>query len=247
MLKLGRKSRSRHPVTPDWGREHACSSTVCIDDVPVSPRRIMLLTDDDRQPELSTIRKRVAVVAASHSASVLLYDLAVATGWTDPYLHFAGSYPYVGIPDPHIAGAEWNRSLGKDNVRALGRAYLARQLQELEQHGVPATVVIPDRHGLSHLASCAKQERVDLIVIPAKFAHPTLWDRLRGYSVKRLVQHTDIPVAVYEADGSAWLANESGTTAGPHDAPRAPGGSDRGEADHDWLEESGVDWCAFHW
>lgn len=59
-------------------------------------------------------------------------------------------------------------SLGKDQLRMLGRGYLIRQIEEFEQHGVTAAAILPEGHGFAHMAKWAEQERVDLIVVPGK-------------------------------------------------------------------------------
>ena len=67
--------------------------------------------------------------------------------------------------------------------------------------------VIPARHDLETMARWAAREEADLIVVPGTWAHPSMAERLRGHVLARLTDHTHVPVAVYEADGSSWLAN----------------------------------------
>ena len=45
-----------------------------------------------------------------------------------------------------------------------------------------------------------------MILIPRSLVNPGLFDRLRGYSLNALLEHTNRPVTVVEADGSTWKA-----------------------------------------
>lgn len=108
MAKIGRKFRSQDQAIMPRATAQICTSTVCIDDLAMHPRRILLLTDNDRLPELITIRKMVADVAAPHSAAVALYDLKAAGYLTDPY--------------PHFAGSEWSTHWGRTSCGCWGAA-----------------------------------------------------------------------------------------------------------------------------
>ena len=152
----------------------------------------MVVTDDDHSAELRAIRRVVADAAATHAAAVALYDLSAAGTLTNPY--------------PHSAAASWRHALDPPQLRMLGREYLGKQIEEFEARGVSAQGVIPQHHSFGHLAAWAARERIDLIVLPGKWVRPGWWDRLRGHSLQRLLAHTAIPVAIYEADGTAWLA-----------------------------------------
>ncbi len=184
------------PATRDPRETHFCSSTVCLDDLAAPPHRLMVVTDDDRSAELAAIRRVVADAARGHDATVVLYDLSAAGTLTNPY--------------PHFAGAEWRHALDGPRLQALGRGYLLPQIAAFQTRGVPAQAVIPEHHSFAHLADWAERERIDLIILPAKWAHPAFRDRLRGHSLTRLLDHTGVPVAIYEADGSAWLATPDG-------------------------------------
>ena len=62
-------------------------------------------------------------------------------------------------------------------------------------------------HGFEHLAEWAIWEDADLVLIPVSLVNPDLFERLRGYSLKTLLEHTDRPVLVVYPDGSTWRAN----------------------------------------
>ena len=57
------------------------------------------------------------------------------------------------------------------------------------------------------MAEWAIWEDADLVLIPVSLVNPDLFERLRGYSLKTLLEHTDRPVPVVYPDGSTWRAN----------------------------------------
>ncbi|GIT45204.1 MAG: hypothetical protein Ct9H300mP11_31400 [Chloroflexota bacterium] len=54
--------------------------------------------------------------------------------------------------------------------------------------------------------------KADLIVIPESAARPGLIDRIKGYTLKILQNHTDIPVVLGSADGTAKLCTVRGVS-----------------------------------
>jgi hypothetical protein len=54
-----------------------------------------------------------------------------------------------------------------------------------------------------------KRGKVDLIVIPDFLVHPGLIERIKGYSLKTLLDNTAIPVLVYQSGDTAWLRTNS--------------------------------------
>ena len=54
----------------------------------------------------------------------------------------------------------------------------------------------------------AEKEKVDVIIIPYHYVEPGVLDRLRGYSLKSLLDHTDKQVVVMEESGDMWLARQ---------------------------------------
>jgi hypothetical protein len=49
----------------------------------------------------------------------------------------------------------------------------------------------------------AEQEKVDLIVTPDFLVHPGLIERIKGYSLKTLLDNTALPVLVYPSGDTA--------------------------------------------
>ena len=107
---------------------------------------------------------------------------------------------------------DWDRALGKKELNMAGRAYLARQLDDLDSNGVRGGAILPTGHGFRQLAEWAEQEKADLIVIPESAARPGLIDRIKGYTLKILQNHTDIPVVLGSADGTAQLCTVRGVS-----------------------------------
>ena len=106
-----------------------------------------------------------------------------------------------------------------------GRAYLARQLDDLDSNGVQGGAILPTGHGFKQLAEWAEQEKANLIVIPESAARPGLIDRIKGYTLKILQNHTDIPVVLGSADGTVQLCTVRGASQG---APRVRETATRG-------------------
>ena len=84
---------------------------------------------------------------------------------------------------------------------------MANQLEVIRARGAEAQAILPAAHGFEHLAEWAEREDADLVLIPVSLVNPDLFERLRGYSLKTLLEHTDRPVLVVYPDGSTWRAN----------------------------------------
>jgi hypothetical protein len=113
-----------------------------------------------------------------------MYDISSAS-------YLVNSYPSEEYE------TQWRRALDKMELALIQRKYLVQQLEELEGQGIRAGVVLPTGHGFSHLAQWAEREKVDLIVIPGFLVHPGLIERIKGYSLKTLLDNTALPVLVY--------------------------------------------------
>lgn len=162
------------------------------DQIPFPVRRMMIVTDDGQNHHLAELRQAGTQFAAKKSASVLLYDLSAASYLVSPY------------PSAEYE-REFNRAIDKKELGIIGRHYLVNQLEELEAQGLSSGVVLPTGHGFTQLAQRAEGENVDLIMIPSSLVRPGLFDRIKGYTLKVLIDHTSIPVLVYQEGGTAWL------------------------------------------
>jgi hypothetical protein len=165
-------------------------------------RRVMTITERTDSQPLRDIRSRTIDIARSYSAEVLLFEISAASYLVSPY--------------PEEDRKSWLRVLDERDLVRFGRSAIARQLAEIKASGIEAGAVLPTTHGFKHLAAWAEKESVDLILLPSSLVEPGLLDRLRGYSLRSLLEHTDRQVVLMEPDGTMWHAN-------PYDAPLSQG------------------------
>ena len=150
--------------------------------------RIMAVTSIEDTSEYAALRSRAADLAEEGGGEVVLFELSAASYLVSPY--------------PEENRRDWLRVLGEREMLFLGRAPVARQLASLRSRGVEAGVILPATHGFQHLAEWVERENVSMILIPASMASPSLFDRLRGYSLAALLEYTDRPVMAVEPDGT---------------------------------------------
>jgi len=101
--------------------------------------------------------------AKANGASVILYDVAAPSAFTDPR--------------PNIWAGEGERDvydhpLGPVELEKLGRHAFAMQVQGLRQQGVDAYGWLPDSAGGPALAAYAAQQGADLVLVPLSIEEP---------------------------------------------------------------------------
>jgi hypothetical protein len=198
-------------VRRQYGPTQAMSIERLADEIPFPIHRIMVLTDEGRTSQLKAMREDAAQLASKRSSSIILYDLSAASYLVSPYP--SGEYQ-----------KEWRRALDKKELGIIGRQYLVEQLEDLEARRINGGAVLPTTHGFTHLAGWAERGKVDLIMIPSSLVRPGLIDRIKGYTLKTLLDSTNIPVLVYKEGGNVWLctnasgirAHAKGMTPAPH-------------------------------
>ena len=158
----------------------------------VKARRIMAVTRMDDAPEYASLRRLAATMSGPSDGTVILYEVTAASYLVSPY--------------PEENRQQWVRTLREPELRRLGRSPLAKQLCAIRSQGGDAEAILPTTHGFKHLAKWAEREDVDTIMLPQALVNPSLFDRLRGYSLNTLLEHTNRPVIVVEPDGSTWKA-----------------------------------------
>ncbi len=156
-------------------------------------RRVIAVTTLDDSPEYAVVRSRAAAVAAADGGEVVLFEISAASYLVSPY--------------PEENRRQWIRTLREPELRRLGRSPVAKQMEAIRAMGAGAQAILPTAHGFRHLAEWAEREEADLILIPVSLVNPGLFERLRGYSLKALLEHTTRPVLVVFSDGSTWRAN----------------------------------------
>ena len=170
-------------------------------DAVVAARRVLAVTSLDDSPEYSAVRSCASRLAAADGGEVVLFEISAASYLVSPY--------------PEENRRQWIRTLREPELRRLGRSPVAKQLEVIRACGAEAQAILPTSHGFRHLAEWAEREDADVILIPVSLVNPGLFERLRGYSLKTLLEHTTRPVLVVYPDGSTWRAN-------PEDSPAVP-------------------------
>ena len=156
-------------------------------------RRVLAVTKLDDSPEYAVVRNCASEMAGAVGGEVVLFEISAASYLVSPY--------------PEENRRQWIRKLGAPELRRLGRSPVAKQMEVIRAHGAGAQAILPTSHGFKHLAEWAEREDADLILIPASLVNPGLFERLRGYSLKTLLEHTTRPVLVVYPDCSTWRAN----------------------------------------
>ena len=157
---------------------------------PESPHagRIMAITSIEDSPEYAALRSRAAELAEEGGGDVVLFEMSAASYLVSPY--------------PEENKRSWVRVLGEEEMLFFGRASVARQLESLRSRGVGGGVILPTTHGFQHLAEWVERENIGMVLLPASMANPSLFDRLRGYGLSELLEHTGRPVMLVEPDGT---------------------------------------------
>ena len=170
-------------------------------------QRVLAVTSLDDAPEYAAVRSCASGLAAADGGEVVLFEISAASYLVSPY--------------PEENRRQWIRTLGEPELRRLGRSQVAKQMEAIRGRGAGAQAILPTAHGFRHLAEWAEREDADLILIPATLVNPGLFERLRGYSLKTLLEHTKRPVLVVYPDGSTWKANPDGPSGDRERMPAA--------------------------
>ncbi len=164
-------------------------------------RRVLAVTSLDDSPEYAAVRSCAAGLAAAEGGEVVLFEISAASYLVSPY--------------PEENRRQWIRTLQEPELRRLGRSPVAKQMEVIRARGAGAQAILPTAHGFRHLAEWAEREDADLILIPVSLVNPGLFDRLRGYSLRALLDHTERQVLVVYPDGSTYRANPDATSYHP--------------------------------
>ena len=170
-------------------------------------RIVMAVTNMDDSPEYAAVRTCASGLVAANVGEVVLFEISAASYLVSPY--------------PEENRRQWIRTLGEPELRRLGRSPVAKQMEAIRARGPRAQAILPTAHGFRHLAEWAEREDADMILIPVSLVNPGLFDRLRGYSLKTLLEHTTRPVLVVYPDGSTWRANPGESPGRPERSPVA--------------------------
>ena len=155
--------------------------------------RILALTQMVEPDPLSSLKSQAINLAMANNAELVLFEVSAASYLISPY--------------PEEDKTRWVRILNENDLVRFGRESVAKQIIAIKNDGINAGAILPTTHGFKHLSEWAEKETVDLIMIPDSMVQPSLLDRLRGYSLKVLLENTNKQVVVVNEDGSMWHAN----------------------------------------
>lgn len=172
---------------------------------PLRPRVIVAVTGEHDRHD--PVRARAADLAARHGGTVILYDLDAAGPFESPVpTNWSAEGAEEQLPD----------RLAPDDLERAGRAAVADQVRSLRDGGVDAWAWLPPKPGGEALATYAREQGAELILVPEDLESPGLLQRLQGNDAEEARAAADVPVVVVRAGGDP----ESG--AGPED--QATGG-----------------------
>ncbi|HEX9411263.1 MAG TPA: hypothetical protein VF986_06165 [Actinomycetota bacterium] len=147
---------------------------------------ILALADGGREPAYRRAWAVALALAARGKARLLLVDRSQET-WADTPHHLG---PY-----------------GPEELRRKGRHHLDGQLAEAEAKGVEVLVWIPSLPlPESYYQETLSHNRVDLAVLPERFEHPKLLDRLAGTRAARMAKALAPRVPVVQVFGDGRVA-----------------------------------------
>lgn len=154
-------------------------------------REILVATDDDRTGWSAETRRGGIALARALDADLLLYDRSAESYLVDPF------------PYPEVIDGE--RALDRDDVIALGRMYLARQMDEAERAGVRTRAWLPRRPGPKGMSDLVEHGRVEVVVLPDGVTRPSLIDRIRGEVLSRWKEALAATILVAGSNGELAL------------------------------------------
>ena len=155
-------------------------------------RRVLAVTSLYDSPEYAVVRSCAAGLAEADGGEVVLFEITAASFLVSPY--------------SEENRRQWIRTLGEPERRRLGRSPVAKQMEVIRARGAGAQAILPTSHGFRHLAEWAEREDADLILIPVSLVNPGLFERLRGYSLRTLLD---------TRRGRCWWFIPTGQPGGP--------------------------------
>jgi polyisoprenoid-binding protein YceI len=91
---------------------------------------------------------------------------------------------------------------------ALGRSYLADQINDAQRQGVLAMAWLPRKRGAAGLADAVDRTGAHLVLLASSVEHPSLMQRAMGHSLGRYLARIESPVAVVEPDARIRLVSQ---------------------------------------
>lgn len=155
----------------------------------------IVATDDGQDEAYAATRKAGLELARADGAGVILYDRTSESYLTNPYP--AG--PWSSEDDAVSPGSE----LEPQVLENLGRGYLARQLSDARDSGLPAKTHLAVNTGAEALTDALERYQPAKVILPSTIIDEGgFLDRVRHSTISDLLAHTDVEAILVEPDGS---------------------------------------------
>jgi hypothetical protein len=158
---------------------------------------ILVETDEGADRRYDAVHQAALRIAQAAQGSLVLYDRSSGSLFSDPY----ASGPWTADVD----AAHGDRSLSADELSALGRDQLRRQLVPAALAGVPARAWLARGLSASAMADAVRQTGARLVVRAASVGRPSLLQRVtrRSPSAYRRALQIAFVVTVEPSGGVA--------------------------------------------
>jgi hypothetical protein len=154
----------------------------------------LVATDDGSDDAYTTCREAGFDLADDADAGVILYDRTSESKLTNPYP--AG--PWSDEDDALSPEDE----LTPHELRELGRAYLAEQMEDGRRRGIPTRAHLAVNTGAEALQDAVERYRPARVVFPAEIRDDGgLLDRVRHNTVADLLSDSDCEVLLIDKEG----------------------------------------------
>jgi hypothetical protein len=158
----------------------------------------LVATDDGSDPDYTATRNAGFKLAEQDGATVLLFDRTSESLLTDPYP--------VGPWSEEDDAVSEDTELDVQMLENLGRHYLIEQMKEGEQRGLNMRVHLARGAAVEAFKDAAERYNPDLLVIPAAIGDPSLKDKVKGESLKKLQKEVNVDIRLVSSDGDIQSA-----------------------------------------
>jgi hypothetical protein len=161
-----------------------------------TPSAWYLVATDDGDDEAYNANRRAGFeMAAASGAGVVLYDRTSESKLTNPYP--AG--PWSDEGDAVSPESE----LEPETLREMGRGYLADQVAEGREHGIPVRAHLAVNTGAEALSDAVGRYQPSHVVFPASIEDEGgMLDKVRHNTVSDLLADTDAKVVLIDREGN---------------------------------------------
>jgi len=154
----------------------------------------LVATDDGSDSAYTVTREAGLDLAAKAEAGIILYDRTSESRLTNPY----PSGPWSDEGDAVSPDSE----LEPEVLREMGRAYLAEQIVEARDRGIPARAHLAVNTGAEALADAVRRYRPATVVFPQSATDDASFlDKVTHDTVADLLADTSAEVVLIDAEG----------------------------------------------